>query len=167
MFNKIKKSNKGYSIIELLFYLSLLAILTVALINSIIVMAKSFQQTTINTDFLQSLHIMERISREVKNASSIASITNGDLTLNTTNDLDQSITRRFELSGGDVRFYENGVLLGNLNTTHISVNTMNFTEITTAKGKAIKVFLQVQSKRDPQLDRSEDFYDTMVLRGLY
>lgn len=164
---KIRKKNSGFSVTELLFYLALFFVLAVAIFNSIIAMSRSFSSTVITTDLLHSLFIMERLGREIRLAESINTIANGNLILNTTNDAGTAITRRFELSGGDVKFYENGTFVGNLNDVHIDVSTLDFTSITTTHGVAIKVFIQVISNRDSRIATTENFYDTFVLRNSY
>lgn len=154
--------------IELLFYLSLFGVFSIAVINSIIVMGKSFQQTNINTDFIQSLHIVERISRDIKNSYSIHALGSGDITLNTRHEITNTpILRRYKFTNGNVELYENEVLIGNINNVHTDIDTLTFTRIDTARGTAVKIFLQVSSNRDPSLARTEDFYTTVVLRGDY
>lgn len=162
-----RQNNSGYSIVELLFYLALFFVLAVAIFNSIIIMSRSFSSNAISTDLLHNLFIMERVGREIRLAESINTIANGNLILNTTNDAGTSITRRFELSGGDVKFYENGAFVGNLNDIHVEVNTLDFTQITTTRGVAVKVFLQMTPNRDSRLGQTENFYGTFVLRNAY
>ena len=72
----------------------------------------------------------------------------------------------FSLSGSDARLLEDDVFTGNLNTQNTSVADLSFTQITTANGLAVKMFLSVRSNRDLQ-NRIANFYDTVVLRGSY
>lgn len=152
--------------VEMLFYIALFAVLTIVVVNALISMTKSFRETSVYADFVQSSSIMERISREIRQAYGIASISSNDLTLNTKDELGNNKTVRFVLSGSDLQIFENGTLTGNLNTPNIVVSGLTFTQITTTTGKAIKVNFSAQSTRD-KLNRTEDFYDTVVLRGLY
>jgi len=160
------KNKRGYSLIELLFYISIFFIITIAMINSFITMSKAFKQTSIQADFVQSSSIMERISREVRQAYVIFSISGSDLKLNTRDELDNPKTIRFVLSGYNIQLFENDVLVGNLNTPNIEVTALSFTEITTTVGKAVKINFSVRSTRD-DIGRMEDFYNTVVLRGNY
>ena len=152
--------------IELLFYISIFAVVFLIMINSIIVMTRSFREASINTDIIQSSGIMDRISREIRKAESINTINTSDLKLNTTNDAGTATTVQFSLSGSNIIFYDNDVLLGNLNSPNISVTSLSFTQITTAKGTAVKVFMTVLSNNYGS-NRSENFYNTIVLRGNY
>ena len=129
-------------------------------------MSKSFKQTVIQTELMQTGNLLERISREIRGAYGINTISVNSLILNTKDDADVNKTVQFLISGSDLQFLENGVLVGNLNTPDLQVIALSFTDITTAQGKAIKVFLTVKSVNDTS-GRTEDFYNTVVLRGGY
>ena len=131
-----------------------------------IVMTRSFRETSIQGELIQSGVIMERISREVRQAYNISSISATDLNLDSTDNGGANKTVEFLLSGTDIQLLENGVLTGNLNTPNIAVTALTFTQVTTTKGKAVKVALTVKSNNDA-LARTQDLYDTIVLRGIY
>ena len=151
------KKQYGYALLELLFYIALFTVLVLVVINAMITMARAFKEIAVQTELIQSETIMERISREIRASSSITSISATDLKLNTT---------EFKLSGTDLQFLENNVLTGNLNTPNISITALIFTQITTTKSKAIKIFLTLKAN-DDMSGRLVDFYDTVVLRGSY
>ncbi len=156
----------GYALLETLFYISLFSIFSVVLINSMLVMTKAFKETAIYVELMQSGNIMERISREIKRASSIYSISANSLKLNTKDDAGLDKTIEFSLLGSNARLSENDLFTGNLNTLNIAVVALTFTQINTAKGTAVKIFLTVKSNYDSQ-NRNENFYNTIVLRGDY
>ena len=167
--SKVIKKNKtknGYAVLELLFYISLFIVLSLVVINSMIIMAKSFQETAIQAELVQSETIMERMIREIRSSYDINSISATDLILNTTDGDGANKTVEFLLSGSNLQLLENNILTGNLNTPHIVVTALTFTQIITARGKAIKIFLTIRSTNDI-LARTQDFYDTVVLRGNY
>ena len=164
--NNITSRNKGYTIIELLFYIAFFAVLALAVIDGMITMTRAFKETTIQSELLQGGNIMERISREIRQAYGISSITATDLVLNTKDASGANKTVEFTFSGTNVQLLENSILIGNLNTPNISVNAMTFTAINTNKGKAVKVFLTTKSNND-KLNRTNNFYNTIVLRGDY
>lgn len=164
---KIKpKKQNGYSILELIFYISIFTILVFMVINAMIVMAKSFKETAIQTELVQSRSIMERISREIKQASNIALINTTNLKLNTKDSAGTDKTIEFLLSGSDIQLLEDDVLIGNLNTGSMNVMALSFTRIITPKSDGVKIFLTVKSSNDV-LARNRDFYDTVILRGGY
>jgi len=150
MIKNIGKNNKGYAILETIFYIALFAILSISVIDAMIIMTKAFKEVTIQTELMRNGNIMERISREIRQAHNINSINTTSLKLDTTDDVGADRTVEFSLSGSDIRFSENDV----------------FMQINTAKGMAVKVILTVKSNRD-SLNRNESFYNTIVLRGSY
>lgn len=166
MIKHFQKRNSGYVLIETLFYIALFSILSLAVIGAMITMTKAFKETTIKAELMKGSNIMETISREVRQADSINSISANSLKLNTKDDAGVDKTVEFLLSGSNIQLLENDILIGNLNTPNILVDALSFTEITTAKSKAVKIFLTIRSSHDSQ-NRAEDFYDTINLRGSY
>ena len=166
MKNKIRKTKGGYTLIEILFYIALFSVLTLAIINSFITMTKAFKEISIQSDLVQSSLVIERMSREIRQAYGINSIVTSDLKLNTKDEADNNKTVRFVLSGTNIQLYENDVLTGNLNTPNIQAVDLSFAQITTVNGNAIKVSLSVKSGRDTT-NRVENFYNTVLLRGDY
>ncbi len=158
--------NKGSSLLETVFYISLLAILSLLVVNAIITMSRSFRETSIYTELTQSSSIIDRISREIRQATGIVSISSSELKLNTKDEAGNAKTVQFSLSGTNINYYENDVLTGSLNTEDIAVSSLTFIQITTDVGSAIKIGISLHSLNDTQ-NRTVDFYNTAVLRGLY
>lgn len=161
-----KTAKNGYAILELLFYISFFAVLALAVIEAMIAMAGSFRETAVYGDITQSAYIMERIGREIRGAYGINSIAATDLKLNTKDDTGADKTVEFLLNGGNVELLENNISKGNLNSSDIAVNNLSFTQVTTAAGVAVRFSVSLSSAND-KLDRTFDFYDTVVLRGAY
>lgn len=151
--------------IELLFYISLFIVLSLVVINSMIVMTKSFKETSIQTSLMQGRDIMERMSREVRKATGVVSITPTNLKVNTKDNAGNPKTAAFLFTGGNLQFSENDVLIGNLNSSNIVIDSLSFEPISTAKGSAVKIVLSVKLQNNPS--RLENFYDTVILRGDY
>ena len=162
----IKKSNSGYALLETLFYIALLAIFSIAIVNAIIVMTRSFKEVAIQSELMQGGAIMERMTREIKQAKSISIIGANDLKLNTEDSAGAAKTVEFLLSGANIQLLENDALSGNLNTSNLAVSNLTFTQIITLNGEAVKVSLTLSSSHDA-LSRAYDFYDTIALRGSY
>ena len=162
---RIENYKNGYAILELLFYIAFFAVFSLVVINAMVTMTRSFRETSIYGELVQSGTTMEKMSREIRQAYNISSISVSDLSLNT-DSADANKTVEFLLSGSNIQFLENGLLTGNLNAPNITVTSHTFTQITTTKGKAIKIALSVRSSNDVST-RVQDFYDTIVLRGDY
>lgn len=162
----INSKKGGYTLIELLFYIVLFSILSLAVIDAMITMTQAFKETTIQAELGESSAIMERMSREIREAYGINTITASSLKINTKDDADVNKTVEFLLSGSNLQLLENSVLTGNLNTPNITISNLTFTQITTTAGNAIKIFFTVKSNNDT-LNRPVDFFNTVVLRGDY
>jgi len=162
------KKNKGFSLIEILFYVSIFAILSLVVINSMVVMTKAFRETTINRDIMQAGNIMERISRDIRQSNTILSMNvNGtNLELNTLNQAQVYEPVKFMYSGTDIQVYENNVFIGNLNSPDIAVTTLTFDPILNTVAGAVKMSMTVRSNHYGST-RAEDFYNTVILRGEY
>ncbi len=170
---KISKQ-KGYSIIEMIVYLAIFATMSVIVINSFIVILKSFNTSRINRNLLKSGSIaMERIGREVIktkaiNVSGSTFGTNPGVlqldSLNVTGYSDSVI--RFVVSSGALNIYENGVLIGNLLGQNVTVSNLVFRRMTNTNSEAVKIEMTLQTTSG-NTTRSEKFYGTFALRGLY
>jgi len=106
------------------------------------------------------------VSREIRQAISINTISATNLKLNTTDSSGNAATITFTLSGTNVELRQNDVLVGNLNSTNLKVTALTFTQITTSNSSAVKIGVTVTSNRYGSL-RTANFYDTLVLRGSY
>lgn len=168
--NKIIKNKKaGFSIIEILFYISIFSVIFLVVIDSMIVMTKSFRETLINRDFMQAGNIMERITREIRDANGIlsASASDNKIKLSVPNNAQVYYPLDINLVGTDIQLFEDNVSIGNLNSSNLSINYLDFTQIETVHGwSTVKVTMTVQSNRYNST-KTETFYDTVVLRGMY
>ncbi len=166
-------SQKGYSVVEILVYLAIFTAVSVLVINSYIVMMGSFSATRSNRDILESgSTIMERVSREIRQAKNI-DVTNstlnasaGALQLNTTDANNVARTAKVVLVNGVVNLYSDGVLVGALGGQNINTTSLIFRRIVTTNGEAVKIELTIQNTRG-KINQTENFYDTIILRGSY
>lgn len=148
--------------LELLFYISFFAAMSLAVVAAMVAMSGSFKETAMYAKLGQSGEIMERISREISSAESIASISLTSLKIN----MPTGATREFRLSGDNIELYEDDTLVGNLNSSEISLSALSFTEITTAEGRGVKISMTLGLDSD-KLGREYDLNNTIVLRGNY
>jgi type II secretory pathway pseudopilin PulG len=168
-----KHKKNGYSIVEILVYLAIFTSLSVLVINSFITILATFDMTRSNRDLLESgATAMERISREIRQAESVdvpnstLGSTPGILELDSTNSGGTPVAIRFVTSSGALNLYEEGTLIGNLLGQNISVTNLVFRRIITTNGEALKVELTIQDT-STKVARSENFYNTIILRGQY
>lgn len=174
-FIQSKKLNKGYGILELVFYVAIFAITALLVINSILTMVSSFKETKANNNLIQSSKILERISREIRSSESAA--INGSSVSLTNQD---GVVTTFTLNNDDISLYESGNLVGVLNPANISVISLTFTNIVFVRNgstyvagdvvplnsDAVKVALTLEVNSFGVI-KSKTFYTTVVLRESY
>jgi len=161
----------GYSLVEIIVYVSILAMLSVVVVNSFIVVLNSFKTTKINRSVLESgFSTMERLSREIKQANTIVDVNSvfgsnpGILEIKNTNFNNVVTTYTFKLNNEVLELYENGSLIGPLNNTNTKVTFLVFKKIDTLKGKAVKIEMTI---KDTKEIKTESFYNTIILRESY
>lgn len=153
-------------------YLAIFAFMSLVVINSFMVILRSFNHARINRDLLESgATAMERISRELRK-SKVVNVANSSFgsnpgilqldNLNVTGTPDSII--RFTVTNGDLNITENGTVIGNLLGENVSVTNLIFRRITTPHGDAVKIELTIQIVSGGII-RSENFYDTILSRG--
>ena len=166
MIKKIRKIKNGYTLVEVLFYVALFAILSVVLLDVLIMMTGLFMKTMVNSDITQGSIITENISRELKQADDF-SFSSGILVVDTKDDSNNDKTITYTFSNSNIQITDSvRGNLGNLNTPNVSVVDFDVITINTLKGKAAKINMTVRSNRDPE-NNTEDFENTIVLRGDY
>jgi type II secretory pathway component PulJ len=165
--------NQGYSIAEMIVYLAIFAAVSILVINAFIVMTKSFSVSRTNRDLMESGSVaMERMVREIRQATSIdtsnsvLSSNPGTLQLNSTDINGASVSVKFVTSSGALNLYQGGTLTGNLLGSNISVTNLIFRRMVTTNGEGVKIEMTLQDNRTPAA-RTENFYDTIILRGEY
>ncbi len=151
---------------ELIFYIALFGTLSLLVINGLMSMTTSFRETMIQREISNSAGILERISRDIRQANDITTISEDSIILSTTDQAGDPKTVQFSLNGNNVELRENNILIGNLNTPNIEVGALSFTELTTTRGRAVRIFMAISSTKDIH-EREYYFYNTIVLRGSY
>lgn len=161
--------NKGFSIIELIVYLAIFTAMSVVVINSFIIVLSTFSTIRTNQDLLDSGSVsMDRISREIRQAKSIDVVnsTSDTLQLNSTNSSGDNVVIKFKKDGILLNLYEDGNIVGNLLAQNIILNSISFDRISTGKSEGVKIKMILQDSRS-KANKTENFYDTVVLRGGY
>lgn len=165
---KKRKNNSGYSLIEFLFYISLFIVFSLVIINSMIVITKAFREISLNRDIMQASFIIDRMSRDIREAENVISINqNGvNLKLNIKEENQNYKTILYKLNGTNIELFENNLLIGNLNSSDISITNLEFTPITNTEIKMIKIFMTVKSNNYNSI-KTENFYNSIFLRNAF
>ncbi len=160
------KKNLGFSLLEMVFYVSLFAIISLVLVKATLSMIAAFRDTQVTADINQSSQVFERMAREIRQANSIDTISTSNLKLNSEDSSGNPKTITFTLNGSNLELRENDVLIGNLNPTNLSITSISFTQITTSNSTAVRIIMSVGSTRYNS-GRTEEFNNTLVMRGSY
>ncbi len=165
---KIFKSKKAYTLLELVIYLALFAVLSLVLVRVTVTGYNVYKTIRINRDFTEhGLTAIDTISRAVRNASSVSasstlSASPGVLALTnstgtTTFDVSNSALRETDVTAS-------GTTVGDVTGGKVTVSSLIFEKITTTKSQAVKT--KITLIHTPT-GRTESFYVTTVLRGSY
>ncbi len=170
----IKNNNKGFSLVEIIVYFGLLAIISTLVIGSIITLFKNYNIVRANQDIeYNAISILDKLTRDARDAvfinmaDSSFSVAQGAVSLNigsSTNDTSSS-TAKFYLSNNKIKYMKDGVDFGNLSTNSVTVSNFKIYYINSSSTEAIKVELNLEVT--PHLHPttiSKNFYTTIQLR---
>jgi Tfp pilus assembly protein PilW len=162
-----KQTQQGYSLIELVIYIALFTMISIILVRSLLEVmstyatAQGYRRLQNNGEL-----IMERITREVRDASditasSILGTNPGTLALTGTDSDENDTAVTFSVSNNAVQINDNGDV-GNLSTSEVAVTSLIFRSITTAVGEGVKVELTLTTTNGYIV--SSSFYSTIMIR---
>lgn len=139
------ENQAGFTIIELLIYLSLTAVI-ITIFTAFMADALKSQKRTINSQAVQqeSRFIISRVTQEIKTAREITSVEPQRLTLR--NPANQII--QFYLNSGDgLIYFDNGAEISPLSSADIKINQFNFSQ----EGDIIYINLTAEKEKTPGL----------------
>ncbi|TSC67795.1 MAG: Uncharacterized protein G01um101472_304 [Parcubacteria group bacterium Gr01-1014_72] len=163
----------GFSLIEIIVYVSLLSLLFIVVVSTLLAMTRSFA-TIRTTQHIQSaaLFSLDRMVREIRDGASVNTAQSvlgshpGVLYLNTTDAASAARTVEFFVSGTTLTLRENGVIAGPLTPEDARVVNLVFRRIDTPHSEGVKIELVIEAGTGSTL-RSETFYTTAVMRESY
>ncbi|MFZ2521967.1 MAG: hypothetical protein WAX44_02165 [Minisyncoccia bacterium] len=165
--SKIK--NQGYSLVEIIFYVSILSLFFVIIVNSIISFTRPYREIlSLRLVERSALDSMERMTRDIRGATSIDASNStldtspGVLTLISTYD-SISTTTKFYLDSGVLKVDVNGIYEGPLTTSRTSVTNLVFRQITGTNSSAVRIEMTIQSSIGTSI-RSKKYYTTTILK---
>lgn len=158
-YKKIFK-NKGFSLIETLFYLSVFTVVSLAAINAMISLANVLRVSTVNNELVEGGFVLETISK-IASTSVGGGVVDDELIL--TKDTGEEY--KFVFSDNDVLMYKDDVLVGKLNPIHITINSFDVTVLSTPNGKALKTSISFNHKNN--VAKVENLHNTVLLQGVY
>jgi competence protein ComGC len=165
------KLNKGFSVMEMIIYISILTVLIVIVMNILISINRSEKIIRATKNIQTSgVSTLERITREVRSASDIDSLGSvfdvhpSRLSLVRTNPAGSVVrTVEFFLDSGSLRVRENGVDLGALSDQSVEITNLVFRQFMNDNSKGVRIELTLKSGAG-SAERSLTLYATGIIR---
>lgn len=166
--------NRGSSLIETLIYAAILGTVAVFATGSILAMMRSYSSVKMSRDLNFSASVaMERMANEIRLASGIDdagsafATSSGKLKLNTIDSSGFPATIEFFLNGTGVFVKEGANVPEALTASNTEITSLVFNKIdSSAVSKAVKINLTAKVKGN-KMEKTENFYNTVILRGSY
>ena len=166
----IKINQKGFSIMEMLIYLAILALMLWVIANILNSMIQT-ERVASSSRVVENAAIfgLERIVRETRDAtsvgaSSVLDLNPGVLVLSGTDINGGAKTIEFFISLGALHIKENGVDKGALTESKAIVTDLVFSVLSNPNSKSVKTVMTVESGTSTTY-KKETFYSTTILRG--
>jgi type II secretory pathway pseudopilin PulG len=173
--NKQKNNfNKGFSIMEIIIYFALLAVISTLVTTNIIALFKNYNIVRSNQEIeYNAINIIDKLTRDTRDAQSINisdssfSVAQGSVSLRIASSTNQtsSSSVRFYLNNNKVKYMKDGVDFGNISTNDVNVSNFRIFYINSSSTEAIKVELTLDTI--PHLNSTsiyKNFYTTIQLR---
>lgn len=158
------------TLIEVIIYTAILAIIFILIVNSLSIVIKAFNQGRVAIKINNSAETaMERMTREIRFAYDIdASSTLDHLVLNTyVLGTENPTTAEFYLDSGKLMVKERVLPAGQLTSSDLTVTNLIFRQITASStSKAIKIEMTIRGSSG-NYQKTENFYNTAILRESY
>lgn len=164
------KRNKGVTLVEIVIYFALLAVVTAVVIDSLFSLFKSYAAIKVGQDMeTTAIQVLDRMTRDIHDADSVlvAQSSFGIPTSYVTLSMNPAGTEtvRYIASSSQIAVDKNGVYLGNLSLSTITVDNFNIRYINGTSTQALKIELGLMGQvRNASTTIYKDFYTTVQLR---
>jgi len=161
-------SKRGFTLVEMLMYVALMALIIIIIVQSMVLVLKSNRTSFAKINLRNSGYsAMEGMLREIYLSESIDQVSFGILQMKQNSGVN---TVKFATSSDfTLNFFEGSgipVLVGPLTSKGVSVKSLTFTQINTGKSLVVRIQMQLQTSVNGITD-NEWFYGTAILRGSY
>lgn len=166
----LKKLKSGYSLVEMVIYVSLLTLISVVVIQTILSFSSPYTELMVMRRIEHSgLDAMERMTYSIRRA---AVVDTGNSTLGTSpgilavtqNIKTTPINTKFYVDGGILKMDVDGVYYGPLTTSNVSVTNISFTEFDSGISTGIRINMTIQSSTGGVI-KSKTYHSLVMLRG--
>ncbi len=166
----LSSNKKGFSLVEMLIYVSVMALIFAVIANVILSYTTSYRSLAAHRIVEHSaMSSLERLTRDIRAATSI-DMTNstfgssqGMLTLVSTYN-SVSTTTKFYIDINKLKVDVNGSYIGPLTTSNVSVTNLTYTLLTGSTTNAVKIDMTLQGNNGTVL-KTNTYHATVVLKG--
>jgi type II secretory pathway pseudopilin PulG len=166
-------SQKGFSIVEMIVYIAILAFVTLGIINTLLLAGKSWVALESNRILnVSAQSTFEVITREIRNALSIDvaqstfTSTSSVLMLNTQDLTGNAVAVKFFVQNGAIKIQRGTASAYPLTLSAASSTSFTMYRITTPQSEGVKIDMTIQSGIR-NVYREQNFSTTVMLRGGY
>lgn len=154
---------KGYTLLEIVIYVSILAVIAIMALGSILSVYKAFGKTKVERRLALNGDVaMERMLRDIRSATGTDVSASG---FGANPGILKIGGTKFSLLGSVLRVAENGGAAQNL-TSDVDVSNLVFYRSVSANSEIIKIEMTLQAGTGI-FQKSKNFYGSAVLRGIY
>lgn len=172
-----ERRTKGFSLIETLIYVSILTFVTLGIINTLLLMGKSWVAISASRNVtLSAESALEVLTREIRGALSIdqansvlaTTSTSSVLTLNTLNLAGAAESVRFSVDATSsvLKIQRGSGTTSPITLANASTTAFTLYRITTPQSEGVRLGLTIQSTVK-NVTRSQNFTTTVMIRGSY
>lgn len=167
-----KQHTRGFSLLEMLVYVALLAAFSVIVATTLLSVARSYHTLRAGTH-LQSdaMAIVDRLAYEVRLADSVdvsstLGTSPGVLKLSATDSAGNATTTEFYLGSGILHVRQNGAEAGTLSSSYTTVDSLIFRQVGSGSALGIRTEMTLTS-RDGTASTTQNFYTFFTMRGAH
>lgn len=167
-FHNIK--NKGFSLIEMLVYITVLTFMLAIIIEVVVSITRAERVIkTVRNIENGAIVSLERVSREIRAAESVNAASStldahpGALVLSSTDEEGDPRIVRFYLSNGRIYLQEDGVDVGALNSSDTMITSLIFRRFATSSFEGIRIEATIESGTSTHY-RIKTFYSSALIR---
>jgi type II secretory pathway pseudopilin PulG len=168
MKEKLKKN--GFSLVETLIYVAILAVISTVIINMLLSFTSTYKTVVaLRVAEHSAIDAMERMTREIRSSNSVDTgnstlgISPGVLTLQTYSGA-LSTTTKFYVSSGVLKMDVNGAYFGPLTLSNATVNSLVFRLLDNGFSQAVKIDLSITGTVGA-VTKTKTYHSTVILRG--
>jgi type II secretory pathway pseudopilin PulG len=162
----MKKHNiytQGFSLLEMIIYISLITVIFLLIVNTMLSFTSSYRQLAANRLLEHTaINILERLSRDIRNAQAITINSSNDITV-TQSSGTVSTTTRIYLQSGNMLMDINGTYFGPLSVNGTQVTSLTFTLATSSGSSAVKIDMTAQGTSGT-VTRVKSFHSTIIAK---